>query len=62
MRAFDALSLGRQIGMTMSPISLGDIVLYWERVSRIGELQEFLGVIRALDVAFLKASRDSSSG
>ena len=54
VRAFQALSLGRPVGMSVGPIPLPDVVCFWRDVERIGPLREFIGVIRALDAHYLQ--------
>ena len=55
LNAFNQLA--RPIGLAAGPIPLQEIVTYWREVSRIGPLDEFLAVIKALDRAFLASQR-----
>jgi hypothetical protein len=59
IQAYSQLSRFRQSSsIGAAAISLQDIILYWEKVSNIGPLTEFIEIISLADRALMKGTKE----
>lgn len=62
MRAFGTLGRSRSVGFGAGPIMLSEICVYYDRIGRIGGIEEFVTVIQALDQVYLEAQSEKNKG